>query len=146
MGTAGKEGSLKSPGKLIVGKTIQPGELAAALGKDVFKDGQVGFTPIVNSEKNTGKNVVEKNPNYSVYSEPVMSAISNSPTTAYASVMKSAAVDKRNTEWSGRNVGIAARFETLRASLLAVLTSSHPQAVSGWTLWERRSSRWRKRR
>ena len=75
--------------------------------------------------------LLKKKTNYSVYSEPVMSAVNNSPTAAYASVMKSAAVDKRNTEWSGRNVGAAARFETLRASLLAVLTSSHPQAMSG---------------
>jgi hypothetical protein len=59
-GIAGMGGSLKSPGKLVVGKTIQLGELAAALGKDVFKDGQVGCTSIVNSKKNTGKNVVEK--------------------------------------------------------------------------------------
>jgi hypothetical protein len=60
-GFAGMGGSLESPGKLFVGKKIQLGELAAALGKDVFKDGQVGFTPIVNSEKNTGKMLLKKN-------------------------------------------------------------------------------------
>ena len=45
IGTAGKEGSLKSPGKLFAGKTIYQGELAA-LGKDSFKDCQIGLTPI----------------------------------------------------------------------------------------------------
>ena len=45
IGTAGKEGSLKSPGKLFAGKTIYQGELAA-LGRDAFKDCQIGLTPI----------------------------------------------------------------------------------------------------
>jgi hypothetical protein len=50
MGTAGKEGSLKSPGKLFMGKTIYQGELAG-LGKDTFRDCQVDFIPIATKQK-----------------------------------------------------------------------------------------------
>ena len=36
MGNADNAGSLPSPGKLLVGKTFKPGELAATMGKDIF--------------------------------------------------------------------------------------------------------------
>ena len=66
--------------------------------------------------------------------EPVMSAIVNSPPTAYARGVKhdkNDVVEQKNTELSGSTVGAPARFASLSSTLRAVLlTSAYPQAES----------------
>ena len=59
-----------------------------------------------------------------------MRADDNGPSAAYGRVMKSDAVDKKSTERSGYSGGASNPFESLRASLLAILTPAHPQAMS----------------